>query len=107
MTLYARSLRSLLVLSAAPTVLGCGEPEPGPTALYRAPAIPDTVDGVVFETGNWEPHLPAGQEGTSWGNHRAVVVLEERSATPEPPPPRRSGSSSRGGEATPIRAPRP
>ncbi len=44
--------------------------------LYRSPAIPNTIDGVVFESGNWEPHLAAGEEGTSWGNHRAVVVVE-------------------------------
>ncbi|KPK61972.1 MAG: hypothetical protein AMS21_08450 [Gemmatimonas sp. SG8_38_2] len=35
------------------------------------------MDGVVFEAGNWEPHLPAGAEGESWGNHRAVVVTEQ------------------------------
>jgi Rib/alpha/Esp surface antigen-like repeat protein len=31
---------------------------------------------VVFETGSWEPHLAAGDRGSSWGNHRAVVVLD-------------------------------
>ena len=44
--------------------------------LYRAPAVNNAVDGVVFESGNWAPHLAAGEEGTSWGNHRAVVALE-------------------------------
>ena len=48
--------------------------------LFRAPAIPNTVDGVVFEAGNWEPHLAAGDEGDSWGNHRAVVVVDDPSA---------------------------
>ncbi|NQW02487.1 MAG: hypothetical protein HQ485_00495, partial [Acidobacteria bacterium] len=33
------------------------------------------VDNVVFEAGNWAPFLTAGEKGTSWGNHRAVVVV--------------------------------
>ena len=45
-------------------------------ALSRAPEIANVIDGVVFEAGNWEPHLAAGAEGMSWGNHRAVVVLD-------------------------------
>jgi hypothetical protein len=44
--------------------------------LYDAPEIPNVIDGVVFEAGNWEPHLAAGAEGSSWGNHRAVVVAD-------------------------------
>jgi hypothetical protein len=44
--------------------------------LYRAPEIPNVIDGVVFEAGSWEPHLAAGAKGLSWGNHRAVVVLD-------------------------------
>jgi hypothetical protein len=43
--------------------------------LYRAPAISNIVDGVIWEAGNWEPHLAAGDEGVSWGNHRAVVEV--------------------------------
>ncbi len=45
--------------------------------LYRAPSIPNAVDGVVFEAGNWTPHLAAGAEGSSWGNHRAVVRVAD------------------------------
>ncbi len=45
-------------------------------SLSRAPAVPNVIDGVVWEAGNWEPHLPAGPEGVSWGNHRAVVEVE-------------------------------
>jgi hypothetical protein len=45
-------------------------------SLYRAPAISNELGGVVFETGNWEPHLAAGEAGVSWGNHRAVVVVD-------------------------------
>ena len=44
--------------------------------LYRAPKISNVIDGVVFEAGNWEPHLAPGAEGNSWGNHRALVVLD-------------------------------
>ncbi len=71
-----RLLPPALVIPAVMLALGCAERAPESRSLYRAPPIPDTVDGVVFEAGDWEPHLPAGQEGTSWGNHRAVVVLE-------------------------------
>jgi hypothetical protein len=76
LTRSARPVRTLPTLSAALVLLGCGEPAPESLALYRAPAIPDTIDGVVFETGGWAPFLPAGEEGTSWGNHRAVVVVD-------------------------------
>ena len=34
------------------------------------------IDGVVWESGNWKPHLPAGEKGKSWGNHRAVVKIK-------------------------------
>ena len=34
------------------------------------------IDGVVFEPGNWTPDLKPGTKGSSWGNHRAVVVLD-------------------------------
>lgn len=42
-----------------------------------APKISNVVDGVVFEAGNWAPHLAPGAEGNSLGNHRAVVVLDD------------------------------
>ncbi len=44
--------------------------------LHRAPAIPNVIDGVTFESGNWKPDLVPGSKGTSWGNHRAVVEIE-------------------------------
>jgi hypothetical protein len=50
-----------------------GQYDPAP---HRAPPIPNVIDGVVFEAGNWEPHLAAGAEGVSWGNHRAVVEVD-------------------------------
>jgi hypothetical protein len=55
---------------------GCAEPVEQEVSLYRAPAISNQVGGVVFEAGNWEPHLAAGEAGVSWGNHRAVVVVD-------------------------------
>ena len=61
------------VLALAMLLAGCAD-QPG--QLFRAPAIPNVIDGVVYEAGNWEPHLASGAEGTSWGNHRAVVVLD-------------------------------
>lgn len=65
------------VLLAAVLALSCGDRQADPVGgLYRAPEIPNVIDGVVFEAGNWEPHLAAGAEGSSWGNHRAVVVLD-------------------------------
>ena len=53
--------------------------------LFRAPAIPNVIDGVTWEAGNWEPHLGAGEKGVSWGNHRAVVEVagEEPAAAEE------------------------
>jgi len=61
------------LLAATLLFTACAE-QPGD--LYRAPPIPNVIDGVVWEAGNWEPHLAAGARGTSWGNHRAVVVLD-------------------------------
>ena len=55
--------------------------------LYRAPAISNVVDGVIWEAGNWEPHLAAGDEGVSWGNHRAVVAVEAAGAAEADSPP--------------------
>ncbi|MGB5296513.1 MAG: glycoside hydrolase domain-containing protein, partial [Thermoanaerobaculia bacterium] len=66
-------------LVAVLILVGCAKEDQQSVELYRAPAIPNTVDGVVFEAGNWEPHLAAGEEGSSWGNHRAVVVVADPS----------------------------
>ncbi|MGB5161589.1 MAG: glycoside hydrolase domain-containing protein [Thermoanaerobaculia bacterium] len=71
--------RWLFGLMAVLILGGCTGEDQQAVGLYRAPAIPNTVDGVVFEAGNWEPHLAAGEEGSSWGNHRAVVVVEDPS----------------------------
>lgn len=56
--------------------LACQGTEPDTAPLHRAPPIDNEVGGVIFEAGNWEPHLPAGAAGVSWGNHRAVVRLD-------------------------------
>jgi hypothetical protein len=66
----------MLAAVAALSLSACGEPAPTTALLYRAPALSNTVDGVVWEAGNWTPFLAAGDEGTSWGNHRAVVEVE-------------------------------
>ena len=55
--------------------LACSEAPPETAALCRAPVISNQIDGVVFEAGNWEPHLAAGDKGVSWGNHRAMVEV--------------------------------
>lgn len=54
----------------------CSRPAERYGELYRADAIPNEIDGVVFAAGNWEPDLAAGTAGLSRGNHRAVVVLD-------------------------------
>jgi hypothetical protein len=61
------------VLAAVVLLTACAEQH---GELSRAPQIPNVIDGVVFEAGNWEPHLAAGAEGRSLGNHRAVVTLD-------------------------------
>ena len=69
--------RQLAVLTGcAAAVVGCGADAPATAPLFRAPPLDNVVDGVIWEAGNWEPWLAAGQEGSSWGNHRAVVELD-------------------------------
>ena len=68
------------LLAIALVVLGaCSDSAPRIEALHRAPPIADTLDGVRFASGNWEPHLAAGDAGISWGNHRAVVEVDDPS----------------------------
>ncbi len=62
----------------------CAEPSSDTAPLYRAPPVPDVVDGVVWATGDWEPDLPHGAEGTSRGNHRAVVAVDSSLAAGDP-----------------------
>ncbi|MFH1765410.1 MAG: glycoside hydrolase domain-containing protein [Gemmatimonadota bacterium] len=72
--------RSILLLTlialAGILPMGCSEAGDETGDLYRAPVISNVVDGVIWGTGNWEPHLAAGDEGVSWGNHRAVLLVE-------------------------------
>jgi len=77
MTTEKTRLRSGLV--AVLVLAGCAGGDQESVGLHRAPPIPNNVDGVIFEAGNWEPHLAAGDEGSSWGNHRALVVVEDPS----------------------------
>jgi len=69
-------VRVAAALLAAGLATGCGEAATDSAPLYRAPTLSNVVDGVIWEAGDWEPWLPAGSEGTSWGNHRAVVELD-------------------------------
>jgi len=70
------SASTLLVGTIVLAASACSPAERSTEVLYRAPPVPTTIDGIVFETGNWAPHLPAGEEGVSWGNHRAVVEVD-------------------------------
>lgn len=69
---FDRRYAALCCVSVAVVVVAAA---PQSATLHRAPAISNVIDGVVFEAGNWTPHLKAGTKGLSWGNHRAVVVL--------------------------------
>ena len=71
-----RTVQVLGTVLVVGTLAACAERAPETVALFRAPPVANTVDGVVFESGNWEPHLAAGEGGVSWGNHRAVVELD-------------------------------
>ena len=62
------------------SLTACAEPIPVVGTPFAAAPISNVIDGVVFEAGNWEPHLPAGDAGTSWGNHRAVVTVDASGA---------------------------
>ena len=67
----ALRLGLLSLLAACACTGGTAETSP----LSRAQPVANEVDGVIWEAGNWQPHLEAGPPGASWGNHRAVVVV--------------------------------
>ena len=69
-------MRRESVLAAATLLLAACGGQTGAGDLYDAPEISNVIDGVTFEAGNWEPFLAAGDSGWSWGNHRAVVVVD-------------------------------
>jgi len=71
-----RSGASALGLVALVVAAGCTGAADREGALYRAPSITPVIDGVAFGPGDWEPHLPAGSQGLSWGNHRAVISVD-------------------------------
>jgi hypothetical protein len=52
-------------------------PAAATAALHRAPAIPNVVDGVVFDAGDWPLDVTPGEKGSSRGNHRAVVEVTD------------------------------
>jgi hypothetical protein len=72
------------VLAAGVACGGCGDSAPATAPLYRAPAVSNVVDGVVWESGDWAPDLPHGSKGTSRGNHRAVVEVDSAVVGDEP-----------------------
>jgi len=76
-TAMRKWLPAIMTFLGMTLVSSCGDSGIQTAGLYRAPAISNEIGGVVFEAGNWEPHLGAGEEGVSWGNHRAVVVVED------------------------------
>ena len=58
-TVLARCRIGLVVVLV---LAACSEDRRQTAALHRAPPIPNEVDGVIFEAGNWDPHLVAGEE---------------------------------------------
>ena len=68
------TLVCVLTITGALAVVRSAPPQQG--RLFRAPAVSNVIDGVVFEAGNWTPDLKAGNKGRSLGNHRAVVELD-------------------------------
>ena len=68
-----RLLPLLLIL------VSCAAPPVEDGWIPSAPS--NVVDGAQRVAGNWEPHLPAGEAGLSWGNHRAVVHIDEATSS--------------------------
>ncbi|MFC1543747.1 glycoside hydrolase domain-containing protein [Gemmatimonadota bacterium] len=83
---FPRVLRTGALLVPLVAFTACTDSAPETAELYRAPTIPNEIDGVTFEAGNWEPHLAAGAAGVSRGNHRAVVVVEDEVWRQDPSP---------------------
>jgi Glycoside hydrolase 123, N-terminal domain len=73
-------MRSLLLCLAIllTFVAGCGPDAPAPPV--DPPSISNTIDGVLWESGNWEMDLPSGERGSSNGYHRAVIELDSTDA---------------------------
>lgn len=65
-----------IVLVCTFLAAACRQAPPTYAPAPEAYTIPNVVDGVRYEPGNWTPDLPAGQRGTSLGNHRAVVDVD-------------------------------
>ena len=65
-----------LLFAIALFVVGCSTPEVEVETAWEPPAPSSSIEGVEYASGNWEPHLAAGEKGLSWGNHRAVVEVD-------------------------------
>ena len=59
-------------------IIGCSDPKTDTAWIPPSPS--NVIDGVKYVSGNWKPHLAAGDKGLSWGNHRAVVHVENPTA---------------------------
>ncbi|MGD8360471.1 MAG: DUF6067 family protein, partial [Gemmatimonadota bacterium] len=109
MTVHSKGMRAWLVLAFVPApfllLSACSGSGSGPMALYRAPAISNEVGGVVFESGNWVPDLPAGEPGVSWGNHRAVIVLDSAGVQAAAPIDPETSSTDPGADAEGVELP--
>ena len=68
-----------LILLLAVIFVGCSEPVVVDSA-WVPPAPSNVIGAVKYVSGNWTPHLAAGEKGLSWGNHRAVVHIDASSS---------------------------
>ena len=74
---------SSIFLCVAFASTGCNSSTtPEDVSTARASAVVDNnIDGVLYSIGDWEPHLPAGERGSSPGNHRALIKIDSVSST--------------------------
>lgn len=68
-------LQRLFTLIFCLVLIGCSQNQNIPTQNETGKQD-NIIDGVIWEAGNWEPHLLPKEKGRSWGNHRAVVKTE-------------------------------
>ena len=69
--------RGFAALSVNLLLLSCSQNDK--LSVRELPAPSNIIDGVAHEIGNWQTDLPAGEAGTSLGNHRVVLRVAENS----------------------------
>ncbi|MEZ4697193.1 MAG: DUF6067 family protein [Rhodothermales bacterium] len=74
--IYRGGRHGLLMLFLALVIGTAGCRTASDLDTVRPAVLTNTIDGVPRVSGNWEPMLPAGERGRSWGNHRAVIVAD-------------------------------